>query len=383
MSVSVDTAQEEKQRTFVEHLEQRALWISMAAALLQGFLTLIFNAGSGGMPLTGSPDSVAIRALVSAVLITLIVGPLAYLRGGEARNRYVPDEFRHDYRISVVPVTLAGMMLSGLTVAWVFALLDRGFPEATLSVPSSMLYLGLIAGVVAYTVASYMGQLRAAGMLYLVVGALMGTLIFAGARNEDPYWWEYSFSHLGMSASNSRTLFNIGLIFTGLLMIVWQQFFIKDMSVLVRRGLITQRVHQIFHWALIVAGIALAMVGIVRFGIGPFFNIVHDLSATGLGVVIGLLALGMWKLNRHYVREFYYMSVLMVGGIVLAAIFKVLGYVSLTGLEMIGFMLASAWLLMFLRNTEMLIQRVAPELHSWSVTDLQGAELSDKDGQES
>ncbi|MEZ4716110.1 MAG: hypothetical protein R2851_08475 [Caldilineaceae bacterium] len=44
------------------------------------------------------------------------------------------------------------------------------------------------------------------------------------------------------------------------------------------------------------------MVGIVRFGIGPLFNIIHDVSATGMGVILGLMMLFMPKLNPHYMR---------------------------------------------------------------------------------
>ena len=42
-----------------------------------------------------------------------------------------------------------------------------------------------------------------------------------------------------------------------------------------------------------IIGVLLSMVGIMRFGIGPISNIIHDLSATGMGVVLGLLLLFM------------------------------------------------------------------------------------------
>ncbi|MCB0162022.1 MAG: hypothetical protein KDD83_27990, partial [Caldilineaceae bacterium] len=157
-------------------------------------------------------------------------------------------------------------------------------------------------------------------------------------------------------------IFNIGLIFTGILMLVWQEFFMKEFRVLERRGLITLRIFQVFRWGFVITSIFLALVGIVRFGIGPLFNIIHDVSATGMGVILGLMMLFMPRLNPHYMRAFYYISWVILGGLIFSAVIKVLGYVNLTGLEMAGFTLASLWLLLFFRNTKLLLQRVAPEL---------------------
>ena len=350
-------------RTFLEKVEQAALWTALIAALIQAAVTFLFNPGAEDLPLTGSPDSVAIRALFSTVVITLIIGPYAYIRGMRARNRLVPDEFKQGYRLSVVPMTVGAVFLFGLTIGWSFAILERALPGLLFNQVSLMLALSMTSGIMGYLVASRMALLRAPGMLYLGVGSLFATLLFAGARNEDPYWWEYSFSHLGMTDSNSRAIFNIGLLFTGILIVVWQQFFMTDVKVLERRNLITHRTYRIFNISLILVGVMLALVGVVRFGIGPFFNVVHDVAATGTGVILGLLMLLMWKLNSHYIRIFYYLSFLIVAAMLASVLAKVLGYINLTALEMYCFALASLWLILFFRNTELLIEQVAPESH--------------------
>jgi hypothetical protein len=303
----------------------------------------------------------AIRAFFGSIVISLTVGSYAYIWGMRARNEVVPDEFRQEYRLSVVPMTLAAAVVFGITVAWVFAILERAFPGATFNRVSMTLLLSIVAGTTAYVAASRLGQLRASGMLYLGVAFLFGTLLFAGARNEDPYWWEYSFSHLGMTPSNSKAVFNIGLIFTGALIVIWQQFFMRDVAVLERRNLITHRTLRILNVALLLVGVMLAMVGLIRFGISPLFNVVHDVAATGAGVILGLLMLTLWWLNPHYLRAFYYMSILIVAGMVAVVLAMVMGYTNLTGLEFACFVLASIWLVLFFRNTELLILQVAPE----------------------
>ena len=349
-------------RTFDEQLERIALRTVMIVVLIQMAVTLVFGPRNGSIAMVGSPDSAAVRALLSAAVIAVIVGPIAYVRGTRVRNSKLPKEFQQDYRLSAVPITIAGVLVTMLAVSWFYDVLNRAFEGAMFNRITLAILLSISSGVVAYAVAKTMAHLRASGMLYLVVASLMGTLLLAGAHNENPYWWEYSFSHLGMTDSNSKAIFNVGLIFTGILVLVWQEFFMKEFRSLERRELITLRSYQVFRWGFVVTGIFLAMVGIVRFGIGPLFNIIHDVSATGMGVILGLMMLFMPKLNPHYMRAFYYISWLIVGGLVFSAVIKVLGYVNLTGLEMAGFTLASLWLLLFFRNTKLLLQRVAPEL---------------------
>lgn len=361
MSEELERSPVNDRRTFLESLERLALGTGLVAALVQAGITFLFNPGAEGLPLIGSPDSMAIRSLFSTIVIALIMGPYAYIRGMQARNRVIPEEFRQDYRLSVVPATLAAAILFGITIGWSFAVLERAFPGVVFNRITMTLFLSTVAGIVGYMVVTTMGQLRAPGMLYLGVGALFGTLIFAGARHEDPYWWEYSFSHLGMTPSNSKSIFNIGLVFTGVLLVIWQQFFMTDLKVLERRGLITHRTLRIFNVSLVLVGVLLAFVGIVRFGIGPFFNVVHNVSATGMGVILGLLMLAMWKLNPHYVRVFYYVSILIVAAMIGVVLAMVFGFIGLTGLEFVCFTLASLWLILFFRNTELLIEEIAPE----------------------
>lgn len=350
-------------RTFEEELERLTLRLVMIVVLIQASVTLLFGPSGGSIAMVGSPDSAAVRALLAATVIALIVGPIAYIHGTRTRNSKLPSEFHQDYRLSVIPITIAGTLVTALLVSWSFDVLNRAFVGAMFNRITLAVLLAISSGVVAYAVAKTMAHLRASGLLYLVVASLMGTLLMAGAHNADPYWWEYSFSHLGMTDSNSRAIFNLGLIFTGVLMLVWQAFFMKEFRPLERRNLVTLRTYQLFRWGFIVTSIFLALVGIVRFGIGPIFNVIHDVSATGMGVILGLMMLFMPKLNPHYLRAFYYFSWLIVGGLVFSAVIKVLGYVNLTGLEMAGFTLASLWLLVFFRNTKLLIERVAPELH--------------------
>lgn len=348
-------------RTFEERVEYFALMAALVVSLLQAGIMLLWGPVTEVLPMVGSPDSVAVRGLLTSVLIAIVLGPYAYVRGTQARNNLLPAQYRQAYGLSAIPLTIAMALVTALFVSWGFDLLNRAFQGMEFNRVSTAILLGIIAGVVAYTVSRTMAHLNASGMIYLVVAGLFGTLLMAGARNDDPYWWEYSFSHLGMTASDSKAIFNIGLVFTGTLMVIWTEFFMKRYKILEDNGLITPRVFTILRASLIVSAVLLAFVGIFRFGISPFFNVVHDLSAGGMGVLLGLLMLGMIKLNPHYLRPFYYISWAILGAMIFSAVVKVMGFINLTGLEMAAFTLASLWLVLFLKNTDLLVDKVAPE----------------------
>ncbi len=343
---------------FNDQVERYALVAAIVAALAQAAVVLLFTRNDQ-LPLVGAPNSVASQALISALVVALAVSPLAYLRGAAFRNRRLPLERRHDFRWAVLPVTMAAALVAGLVVMGTMQFLNRAFIGVVLPKPLIALALGFAAGVLAYLIAGWLSHLRSTGLIYLAIGSLFGTLLFAGVRNDDPMWWTYSFSHLGMTDSNSRRIFDIGLIFTGLLILVWQQFLMTDVIVLQNHGLVTARVRRYVRISLIVVAVATALVGLVRFGISPLFNVVHDLSAVSMGVAAGLLLISMPWTMPFLPRAFYTLSFIILAAMLLVLPLKVMGFMGVTGMEMFEFMLAGAWLVLFARNVVLAAERVA------------------------
>jgi hypothetical protein len=133
--------------------------------------------------------------------------------------------------------------------------------------------------------------------------------------------------------------------------------------VLQEEELIAKRARDIIYWGVILTGVLLSMVGIVRFGIGPIGNIMHDVSATGMGVVLGVMMLAMPRLIRQFPRLFYIYSFAVVAMLVVAVVLFILGFYSLTGLELAAFGMSAVWLLIFYRNVDQLVGQVRPGLH--------------------
>ena len=188
--------------------------------------------------------------------------------------------------------------------------------------------------------------------------------MFAGALNSDPLWYEGSFSGLGMTSSNSRQVFNYGLVITGLLIVAWSQFLLDDLRVLVQRGYTTEKYLNWMRILFIVAGVFLGMVGVVRWGIGFWGNVLHDVFAGGAGAALAIVLVGMYWFIPHFVKWFYYFSWGILALIVMAVVLKLVGYFSLTGIELMGFGSASIWLLVSMRSAQNLVNRVDPSVYS-------------------
>lgn len=343
-------------RSHSEQIERAAIWLALIFALSQAVTVLITGASSQTVEMIGGPVSVAAHALIFGTLAALIVTPIMYRRGIRLRNEKLSAGYLRR-KWDVVPITL----LVVLFIIGVFEAVSRSFVNVQLDLASATTILLLSVGFLAYVIAGFSARLRASGLLYIVVLYLFGTLFLSTATQDNPLWWQKSFSYLGMSDSNSRYIFDIGLIFTGMLTIVWQQFFMSDYATLVEKGWVKQRSARIIQIAYIAMGAMLASVGIFRYGLSSITNAIHDTSATGAVVIVGLLMLFMYWLNAHYIRAFYVISWVLVSLLPLAAILKVTGYFNLVGLELLGFVFAGLWSIFFAHNSDILIEAVRQE----------------------
>lgn len=342
-----------------EEVEASALKMMLIFGIIQLISVFIAEWSHELTPLIGEPGSVAAHALISSLIISVIATPIAYIHGVRHRRRKgQKTTSEHRRHLGVIPVTIAVTLLVGLLVIGSFEIFTRSFVGVMLDRPSSATVLTLIAGGLAYIITRQLMLAHTAALLVnLAVTYLFATLFFATYFNDNPLWWQKSFSYLGMTESNSRYIFDLGLIFTGTLVVIWQAYFLPHFTLLRDDKLITQRTHEIIRWVLILSGVLLAFVGIFRFGISPFFNVVHDLSATGMGVLLAILMLGLQWLVPGYPRIFYYASIVIAVLIAISALLKVFGHFSLVGLELAGFALAGLWLILFFRNTELLVAR--------------------------
>ena len=348
------------EESYHRQVEHTALWALMVTAVATMVVTYLANLDREMIPISPDRGSVGFQYLMATLFSTLILTPYAYSQGADYRNRRLPAEMRKRYTWSIIPITLAVTLFVGLVVSGVVEILSISFEGAELNRISAVLRTGTFAGLMSYVVVSWVMRMRDSHLIYIAIFYLFATLLIAGATHENPMWYQASFSYLGMTQSNSRFVFDLGLPFTGLLIIIWNLYFMEFFDVLVEEKVVTSRTQTIVRWCVILVGVMLAFVGIFRFGIGLMLNILHDLSATGMGVALGILMLLIPRLIKDFPRAFYLYSYATVGMLLVAVIMKIFGYYSLTGLELSAFTLASVWLLIFYRNVEQLTEQVRP-----------------------
>ena len=348
--------------TFASEIERTALTALLVFGLLAVVTVWIFNASRESIPIAPDRGSVGFQGLMLSMLAAVVITPIAYMRSNRYRNENVPAPLRRKYTWMVVPITIAVTLLVALIVAASFELITHSFQGVELSRISASLRLGTYIGTLSYFLVVWVMRMRGSNLVYIAVFYLFATLLVAGATNENPMWYQGSFSYLGMTESNSKFIFNLGLPFTGILIVIWTFYFTDYLDVLKHENVITDRTRTLIHYGLILTGILLSFVGIVRFGMGSIGNIIHDVSATGMGVVLGVMMLFMPRLIDRFSRIFYVYSYVVVGLLITAVVLFVMGVYSLTGLELAAFSMAAVWLIIFYRNTVELTEHVRPDL---------------------
>lgn len=340
--------------------ESAALRLALAAAALAAIFALWMTRGQRDVWLLGDDNLLSEMILYTALAIALVAAPISYVRGAKWRIRRLPADRPHDWQWRVIPVTVGALFVNFLLVLVALVVINRAFPDLAMSRWAAIITLAMTAGAVTYYTVHLYSNLRAPTMLYVTLSALFGTLLFAGAIHVDAHWFVQSFSHLGATDTNMRFIFNIGIIMSGILLVVWQQFHMDDLIVLQEKALVTPRSLMILRWGLILCAILLSLVGATPWGISTLINVIHMLVAGGSGVVAGILVVAIWWLIPWFPRWFYYTGYALVVVTVIVVALKLADYVWLTGMQFAGFIIIAFWLVLFQKNSENLVQRIDP-----------------------
>ncbi len=341
-------------------VERQALIFALGAALIAALAGLLF-VRSPELPLAGALYSVAGLSLLFTIIIGLVVGPLAYWRGALESNRSVTGARRHDFRWSIAPITLGLTVATALGMMAVWEIMQLVFQNAVLQRSFYLILLTAFAGAVTYIMYNAMAHVDSLSLLYLSLVGLFGSFFISAYLHPNPYWWEFSFSHLGTEQSEVRFLFNIGLVVTAVLLIAWQQFFMEEIMVLERRGLITPRTQRFLRIMLIAMALGAGGTGAIRWGISPFLNFVHTVAASGFGIAAGMILVSLPWTMRFQPREFLYASYALLVLVLLVVIFRVMGQINLVGMQISASILGSFWIILWVRNTKLIVDRLGAE----------------------
>lgn len=343
--------------TLDSYADRMALRFAGPIALVCALLTWLLNWGRNPIPFVSDTAGFGVLIFFFTIVIGFGVGAVGFVVGVRYRNRLVEADLRRSWAWPVIPLALAYTLVMLLVVTIVLQFIDAAFKDLALSPLYAALVVGVVCGLVAYSVADHTMQITVRSVINIFAIILFAGIAFSAINVNNPLWWEESFSFLGEIKSTERNVFNVTLIISGVIFVILQQFFMDLFVRLEEGGLLSPFKTRLVRVSLIAIGVALALVGLFPFGVNELMNTLHSLSAYALVGILLAHMLFARQLLPYFAREFYAMTWLMIGGLVLALVLHFLGSINTVGIELIGFTVAGAWFMLFVDNVERLVDR--------------------------
>lgn len=240
-------------------------------------------------------------------------------------------------------ITLIVTLISGFAVAGSFKGLTFD-PWTAAAITAAI--MAFVTYVIISISSSYKVQYGVYALLFVMVGGMTVSMI----TNQTADWWQVNISNLGTDVATNQTFFNITLIYSGLIILalstgvfgLYRRWYEKEVG---------KNRYQIAYVLVMLIGVFLGCVGLFHYEEGTILVQLHNASAGLLGVAaVALMALLRW-LIPVFAIEMYIYSWLTAGAMALFFWMMVNGiYFSLTGMEVIDFVIGGAWLLIFLRH---------------------------------
>ena len=333
--------------------ESRAILVG-GVALAVGFAVGFLVIGGRSLPITGGFLLGTVAAIVAGALagIAFVAGYLLPAPG--SRRHTHPEPSRWRLAVNVTALALAHAAIALLLLEGMSIVMADAFIGAEVYSFSSALIVG-----VASALAAYASFLSASGMtttriattlaLYLVVGVMAAML-----STSDPQWWEKNISALGIGDDFSSWIFNITIIVAGVLITAISVYLVTELG----HGHLARAPREaddrrersrirMLGSALVLLGVFLALVGVFPVS---WVEWVHNTFATGLVVIFAALVVGIRWIVPGLPEVFFVVGYVFLGVVLFATVLFAIGIYNLTAMEIIGFALIFAWLILLIRN---------------------------------
>jgi hypothetical membrane protein len=315
-------------------LESLALSVGSVGFVVAGLVTLpVFRFHDAPISGEGSIGQYAAIASAVAAILAFVAGSyIVRVRGRRTRPLDVVD---------IAALAFAHAIIALLTWTLFAVILERAFIDAQVFALPLIILGATVPAVTAY-VAFYSAthldlQLLAIILAVFLVEGVLASMLTAS----DPHWWQDNLSALGMTNDLSAFAFNLTLIVAGVIVTTLARYATATIPSTHPHGVRNVRI------ALVVTGIFLGLVGV--FPVDQFF-FVHTAVASGMAVAFGVLVIMLARWIPGMPRLFIYLGWLFLAVIVMLAVFFIVGYYTLTAVELVAGILIFAWIILFIRN---------------------------------
>lgn len=353
-------AQEQATVSLTQYVERLALRFAIGVGVLIGALVLIGNWNRNPVPLLVDRQGFGVITLFVTPVAVAVAAAWAHVLGVRARNARVAAEHQRAWGYSMIPIGLAYGAVVALLIVVLLSLVDRAFQDLQLALLQGTAIAVLVAGSLSNWAIKQAASSSSTRLLELAIIIIAGGIYLTATQVENPEWWRVSFSYLGSLKSNANTIFNVTLVFGGLLLIAWMPYFLSDLRVLIRSDIAQPRALTWLRVGMWWLAVGVALVGIFKTQSTPFSSIVHNLAAYSLAGVFGLLMLGLKWLIPGISKEVLALTWIMLGGLAVTMAMAAFGYINTVGLEVIAFSLGIMWLQALVRGVASSAQDLEP-----------------------
>lgn len=183
-------------------------------------------------------------------------------------------------------------------------------------------------------------------VLFLTLGICTSMLL-----NDDPAWWQRSFSYLGDLEGNTFMLFSFTLVVAGILLLSISDFIGYDLDLLAEQQPSLQNRVPYAKWLLFSLAVTIALVGLVPNVVGEIWGLVHNLIARILLVIYFFLMVGSAWLLPNMRRILIFLSSLVVALLIFfyVVMYHLWGYLNVMSFELLSFFVCLGWLYVFVQ----------------------------------
>ncbi|WP_288700438.1 DUF998 domain-containing protein [uncultured Secundilactobacillus sp.] len=293
--------------------------------------------------------SIGTDVIFSGTIVGTLLFTIFFIRG----RRQQTNVFSKNIYWRNFPAIIASFaVILGVALIGFFWLLSSIFAGAAFDRLTATILVFVFEVIVNYVMILAAFSMSPSALVRLFTALIAGGVLISMAANGQRRWWQHNFSFLGTDLASQGWQFNLTLIVSAFLLVTLVDYIFVSL-------------HQVYphSWRLNVLRAMLTFLAVDVGAVGLFpnnheYHWLHDqIAGLLIYIIIALIVMLRWLLP-HMTKEFLWISY-GVGLILVAAdfLFDVVGYLSLTAFEIIGFVLVFVWVMMLLQILQELVDR--------------------------
>lgn len=327
-----------------------SIWWIIVPAIISSLVFNVFFAvkDQNQIPMNGN-TSLATTVIIGGVIIGTLMFGIFFIR--ERRNRTNAFSL-HIYWRNFPVIILSYALMLALGLMGLFWLFGRIFTGATFDRLTATILFFVFENMINYLMIFAAMSLSSRTLIRLFTFVIVSGAVISMATNSSRHWWQHNLSFLGTRLASNSWQFNLTLMFSALIMVALIDYIFVSLQPRFPKSL-----------RMLILRIVLTLMAVDLGAVGFFpnnhqYHVLHDQIAGLLTYFIIGLIVGIRWLLPGVSKEFLRLSYI-IGAILVTAdlLFSVVGYLSLTAFEIIGFALAFGWVIILLQLLQELIDQ--------------------------